>query len=235
MHIVFGCPVAERAWVLPDWLKSIKSQEYSQPTVVSIVCIYTESHDDTLKILEDANVEIVHSSLPTRSFDRIRDHLWGSQNHEYEYMASLRNALRKEVLVRNADHFFSLDSDILLPNEHAVQDMIHEAAHESYDAVAPLVDMEKNPGMSQPAYNFMRIDRHGVMGERFPLPAAPFLPFQADVIMAAMLLNKKAQCVPWANHLQGEDIGWSLNARRMGIKVGVEPLVRCDHRMRIHG
>ncbi len=232
MKIVVGMPVAERAWALPGWFNSVESQVFSTiPEVtVSVVCLYTHSHDATLEVLQAHHAEIIRSILPTRPYERIIGHNWSMRDHEYEYMASIRNTLRKEILLMDADYFFSLDSDILLPHTSALENLVLEAEG-TYDAVSPLVNMVQ---IGDPAYSFMMFTADGARGERVPLRSKSEA-FEADIIMAAMLLNRQAQRVPWASHLQGEDIGWSMNARALDLKVGVVPSIRCDHRMRVHG
>jgi hypothetical protein len=189
----------------------------------------TPSHDSTQQILADAGVTVIDSPLPTRPYNRIVEHLWGAQDHEYAYMASLRNELRLAVQLIDPDWWFSLDSDILLPEDHSLEDLIIAAEDHHFDAIAPLVDMVPS---GDPMYNFMRLSPSG--GTRYPLPS-PMWPFYADIIMAAMLLNRDAQRIPWQSHQQGEDIGWSINANAAQMSVGVAPNVRCDHRMRIRG
>lgn len=234
MKIVIGCPVAERGWVLPAWFEAIEAQEfpYMPRPEIEVMVLYTASRDDTLSILQEHGATIIESMLPTRDRGRIVGHNWSQTLHEYEYMASLRNTLRKEVLQQEADYFFSLDSDILLPHRFALDQLLMDLEIHRYDAVAPLVNMLSEPGL-EPAWNFMNWSDHGYAGTRAAVQEAAA--FDAGIIMAAMLLNKKAQCIPWMDHRQGEDLGWSLNARRSNIKIGVIPHIVCPHRMKVHG
>jgi glycosyltransferase involved in cell wall biosynthesis len=229
MRVVVGCPVAERAWILPRWLEAV----HRQSIPVEIVCLYTESKDNTRQLLEDAGAKVVESPLQTRPASRMHLHYWGKD--EYKLMSSLRNSLLEVVRGLDTDWFLSLDSDIILPDSKAIARLIDVAVDRQSNAVAPLVDLEapnplpvsETPG---PSWNWMRWKVRGASGRRdrsFVMEE----PFEVDVIMAAMLLDRYAQKVRWHPHTQGEDIGWSVEAYRRDLRLMVDPTVVCEHHM----
>lgn len=233
MKIVAGCPVAERAWILQEWIDSLRGQRLDRGDELEIVCLYTRSHDQTLSVLQRNEVITVVSPLPSRPYDRMLAHYWSYQDHEYEYMASLRNDLRSIAIALQADLFLSIDSDILFKTKEDLQSLIDTMRAYAAHAVAPLVNMEKY-ATNSPSWNWMDLRFDGVGGVRPDVSVSPskVSPFRVDVIMAAMLLDRRAQMIPWKNHPQGEDIGWSIKARRADLKLVIDSSVECEHRMR---
>ena len=232
MKIVAGCPVAERAWVLQDWINSLRQQEIDAE--LEIVCVYTHSIDSTLDILQRNDVVVVESPMPTRPWARMMEHAWSYYDHEYEYMASLRNELRTTAIDRGADMFFSIDSDIFLPKPTSLHTLIVDMLTNEAAAIAPLVNMDQHL-QNPPAWNYMDLRFNSVGADRPGEPNVSRPPFQVGVIMAAMLLGPRAMLVPWSNHPQGEDIGWSIRAHRADLKLVIDTAVRCEHRMRYTG
>lgn len=226
MRVVVGCPVAERGWVLQDWIDSVRMQQLDGE--VDIVCLYTRSHDDTLEILQRNDVRVLESPLPTRPFDRMRGHNWSYSDHEYEYMASIRNELRETIANEAPDWFFSLDSDIILPGPGALSELISAAVERQANGIAPLVNMMQFP-QAPPAWNWMTLRESMTGADRKPAPQEEV--FQVSVIMAAMLLDRQAMMIPWANHPQGEDIGWSIKASLAGLRLFSDTRIVCEHRM----
>ena len=162
----------------------------------------------------------------------MRNHYWSYQDHEYEYMATLRNELRNAAIAAQADLFLSIDSDILFKTEDDLRSLIYTMEVYEAQAVSPLVNMEKHP-VHAPQWNWMELRYDGVGGIRPVEPDVSISPFQVDVIMAAMMLGKRAQMIPWKNHPQGEDIGWSIRAKRAGLKLVIDSSVICEHRMHV--
>jgi hypothetical protein len=221
MRLVIGCPVAERGWILPHWFDAI----YAQDIDVEIICVFSPSVDNTEAILKEENVTIIYDERPPRPINEIDHHGWGGPD-KYEYMASMRNALIDAALDREVDYFFSLDSDILLNMPGTLKTLLDFAATHS-GVVAPAVNM----GMHDTAWNTMnwidpyhpntaiRSVKHNPKGG------------QVDVVMAAMLLDKKGLEARWCSHYQGEDIGFSLDAYQKQIPLWWLPNVLCQHVM----
>jgi len=232
LKVVVGCPVAERAWVLPQWLAAIREQTIE----VEIVCLLGDSKDDTEELLREAGVTLLETGAPTRSPERMLSHTWSQDEGEFRLMAQLRNLLcyyAHEEL--RADIFFSLDSDIILPSASAIE-LLLQALHDyAGNAVAPLVDMAAPLDLPvpkpPPAWNFMQWKLAGISAERAPHGPLAGMPFRAGVIMAAMMLDRTAQLVRWKDHPQGEDLGWSTDAFRHGVRLLVDPRVQCRHVM----
>jgi hypothetical protein len=56
--------------------------------------------------------------------------------------------------------------------------------------------------------------------------------FQSDIIMAAKMMSKKVyENVNYSLHLQGEDLGWSGNAAKLGYKLYSASYIYSPHIM----
>jgi len=228
MHVVVGAPVAERAWVLPRWHEAVIGQARSGLDI-EVVCHYTHSKDQTLALLADRGVTVLNDPLrPTRPVESIDRHEWrfGNRGRDAAYMADLRNVLVAWVEAETeADYFLSLDTDIILPGG-ALAALLEDFPG---GALSPLVDLA-HPCVGRTAWNFMS----WLEGEPRRVHRTDALPparFRADTVGAAILLDRSAMAVRWAEHPQGEDVGWSLDAERRGIARWVDPEVRCEHLM----
>ena len=148
MHVVVGAPVAERAWVLPRWYEAVIAQ--ARPGLdVEVVCHYTQSSDATLALLTGWGATVIcDPSLPTRTLHSIERHTWrfGRRGGDAGYMAHLRNVLVEWVeSATDADYFFSLDTDIILP-PGALEALLDDFPG---GAVSPLVDLA-HPDVGHP-------------------------------------------------------------------------------------
>ena len=225
VKIAVGCPVKDRGWVLETWFDAVETQIV--PGIeIEVVCVYSESEDDTEKILRSRGAHILYDEKRGRSPWEINSHAWGSPA-VYEYMASLRNQLLDWVQASDADFFLSLDSDILAPfgTLKALLDFYRSCP----GVISPAVNMGLNGTV---AWNTMR----WVSGPNSPATRQGTPPDRwgkVDVVMAAMLLDRSAvETLRWAPHPQGEDLGFSANAARAQIPLYWLPQVACPHLMK---
>lgn len=224
MRLVIGCPIAERAWAIPDWYDALVKASTDIDNV-SFVCVYTPSSDDTKQLLVDRDVVILSGSSITRPRSRLDNHRW--EQPEYKYMAYLRNQLIDHCVRVRADYFLSIDSDIVWP-DRPITELIETMDRCRFSAASPLVNMMRPP---DEAWNYMFWQGgqgYAKREHRF----AHDKPFAVDVIMAAMLIDHvNFHRVRWMSHPQGEDIGWSVNAYAEKQHLGVDPTFVCEHRM----
>lgn len=220
MKITVGCPVMERAWCLPRWFESIERQGVE----VDITCLYTASSDDTLAILNDHGVNVIHDEKQGRPIYENEMHTWGNPI-TYDYMANIRNALLDAVKATGADYFFSLDSDIVLPD--GALERLLEVSQDHPGTISPAVNMLRaGTGF---AWNVMSWVAPGVhaAAHRPPNPQ----PGDTDILMAAMLLDKTGMEARWQFHHQGEDLGYCADAANKGIKLWWVSDLICEHLM----
>lgn len=221
MNLVIGAPCKDRAWILPEWLYAIESQGVE----ADIICLVSASEDGTEEILDKAEgLTVLFDDRPGRNTTEIDGHAWGDLN-TYAYMSSLRNRLVDEAIAYQADYFFSLDTDIILPPGALLQ--LLDFAEKHPGVVAPAVNMTTGTT----AWNTMDwVDRETPgMAHR---PVVDPQGGRVDVIMAAMLLDRSGMECVWGAHGQGEDVGYCLDAARRQVPLWWLPSVKCEHRMR---
>ena len=222
MRVLIGCPVVSRAWILPEWFDAIEAQGIE----CSVLVVMSPSADNTEEILKDRGAEILYDDRSSvRTETEALAHIWGKMD-VYSYMAGLRNGLVAAAKEREADYFFSLDSDIILP-PGALENLLRFAVTHK-GVIAPAVNMTLN----SVAWNVMDwVDRRQPnMAERRSIPERKSGP--QDVVMAAMLLDAYGMDCQWRAHQQGEDVGFCIDAHNRGIKCWWVPEVRCQHIMR---
>lgn len=233
MKLLIGCPIYKRDWILNRWIRAIISQ--SIPTS-DIGFIFECSPDDssTTTMLEawksyDKNIPFFHIE-----YRKDINHFEHQQNgrqwtiSRYENMVQLRNSLLTKVREIQPDYYFSLDSDILIENPNTLELLV---AHikDGADAVSPLMFMTP-VGTKYPSVMTWREDEPDKAKrlERYPIGTY----FQADVIMAAKMMNKEVyNNIDYSIHPQGEDVGWSLNCHKRNYKLFSASYIYAPHIM----
>lgn len=224
VKILIACPIKDRAWAIPYWYAGIEANalhpDFNEVTVAALV---SPSEDRTEEALEALGVEILHDSEPGRPPHEIDGHMWGVIG-KFEYMARLRNRLVDFAIQGDFDYLFSLDSDIVLPAHGLEQLLYFSRTHPG--VVAPSVNMAQGHGVVWNVMNWSNPVFPGLVN-RETAPEAG----QADVVMAAMLLDRSALECRWEAHMAGEDIGFCLQAEELGVKRWWMPEIRCQHFM----
>lgn len=223
MLVVIGCPVKDRAWCLPYWFEAIDKQNETlkdRDVQGKIICILSASSDGTEEIMEHQGVEIIKDERPGRSTTNIDGHCWGEPD-TYDYMSSMRNQLVRTAVELKADYFFSLDSDIILPDDGLATLLDYAVDHPG--VIAPAVNMSVGgPNWNQmdwlDPYRPAFAERHARSGSG-----------RSDVVMGAMLLDRAGMEVQWSSHSQGEDVGFCLDAEAKRVPRWWLSEVKCQH------
>jgi hypothetical protein len=219
-RVLVACPIKDRSWSVPHWIQGINDN--ADAADITVAALLTPSEDDTEAELRRRDVEVIHDLEPGRPVHEINAHMWGVIA-KFEYMARLRNRLVELAIEGGYDYFFSLDSDIVLPKYGLVKLLHYSQTHPGI--ISPSVNMVPNGT----AWNVMTWSNPLYPG--FANRDKPVLTGRADVIMAAMLLDRSALECRWEAHMAGEDVGFCLNAESRGIKRWWYPEVRCQHLM----
>lgn len=216
MKVVVGCPLRDRAWIVPQWVEHLALAAY-RPHIVVVGDPVADA--ETFQVLSQAclrwslNLDVVEVSEDLGPYERV----WGLDR--YEHMAFLRNTLLNHVRDLKPDLFWSVDSDILV-----AKTALSSACEglERFDAVGSKTYMTPN-GTWCPSFAMLaggglnRWEDHGL--------------FPVDVIMALKLMTPKAYGINYRAHQQGEDIGWSMNAAEFGVKLGWDGSTPSKHVM----
>lgn len=207
MELLVGCPVLQRAWIIPAWFAHLAvacDRAGLEPEFIFVGDPMTDAETfDAIEYHAFGRVHVVEQA--EHRTEDIRD--WNPQR--FERMAFLRNILLREVRALAPDLFLSLDSDILIHPE-ALANMVR--ALDRFDAVGAKCYM--SAGTACPSYGMLPYGG----GLRRPDMSGGVV--EVDVVMAAILMSPAAYAIDYGTHPQGEDVGWSIAARAAGLKLG---------------
>ena len=127
MRILIGLPVYKRHWILPLWFDRIEKQNYDLSDIG--FCFFVSSYEEdkeTHHILMnwlEKHPNVAHFSLHQEDSIKHYHHIngkraWGKD--DYQKMSLMRNYLLDQASVLGPDHYFSLDSDILLDDPNTL-------------------------------------------------------------------------------------------------------------------
>lgn len=233
MKLIIGCPIYKRDWILHHWIRCLINQSFD---LSKVGFIFEVSPDDieTISILETwkrIDKTIPHFDIKIRDDISHFQHIENGRNwtiSKYENMVSLRNSLLTTVRELEPDFYFSLDSDILLTNPNTIELLIAHVKSGA-DAVNPLMFMTPTGDM-YPSTMTWASQKNDTAQRLRKYPIGTF--FQTDIIMAAKMMSKSVyQNVDYRIHHQGEDVGWSHNAKLKGFKLYCASYIYAPHIM----
>lgn len=219
--ILIGSPVYKRAWVLPLWFERIENQDVPLERL-GFVFEMAPDDDETLDVLlawhakhpEVWCFDLRHNTKVPHQEHRNGRRSWSRDR--YEHMSILRNSLLSRVRVYQPDRYFSLDTDVLLDDTSTISSLYNLTEYVA-DAAAPLMYMTP-VGNGHPSVMTWMSAEPGGIARRLSYPIGEC--FQADVIMAAKMMNRAVyNAVNYQYHRQGEDLGWSARCAELGFKL----------------
>lgn len=221
--VMIGCPVRNRAWILPRYLERLEALDYNG--IEREYCfILNDSNDKSGEILFEfahkttAPVQLIHKNLGQK---------YGSQREEYSFsnLALLRNLFIDNFLRSTCSHLLSLDSDILIP-PNALQDLLES----NKDIISLLLSNGEILGDPN-IFNILRKE-----GDRFVhIKDFPYNRIiDVDCTGAAYLIKRRVleQGVRYSSKYGAEDIGFCLSAKRMGFQISCNTGILADHIMK---
>jgi hypothetical protein len=206
-EVVVGCPVRERAWVMPSWFDHVEValREAGVPGRYAFV---VSAGDETLPVIAErapgAAVTLVEE--PGTHVER-QWHL----EARISQMVALRNLLLGSVRALAPAVFVSVDSDVLL-HPSAIAGMLEGLGR--FDAVGGCTYMTAT-GLAHPSCGWI-IGSEGLRRQRVEQLGT----FPVGVIMAIKAMAPAAYAVDYRFAREGEDIGWSLAAAHAGLRLG---------------
>ena len=149
MRIIVGCPVRDRAWVLPHWFQYIEeafSAIGEEPEYAFVIGTCT---DNSLEVIRNhtSNRTWISSRSEEPPID-MQYRQWGEDR--YVQMTAARNELLSLVRHESPDLFLSIDSDILI-NPNTLPLLIEDL--NEFDAVGGKLYMTPD-GVVAPSYAF---------------------------------------------------------------------------------
>lgn len=222
---MIGCPIRNRAWVLPEYLKHITSLDYN-PADLEFCFIINDSDDNTGSILEEFALQNPGKvRLVVQDFDLPGGYLRGQYN--FSRLAFLRNRLLQEFLDSSCSHLFSIDSDILVPT-CALKILLQDAC----DIVSALVCNGHEIGDKE-LFNILYLDPDKGYLHMRDFPRSQL--FRVECTGAACLIERgviEDSGVRYSAARGPEDIGFCEDARRKGIEIFCDSRVECVHLMK---
>lgn len=223
IDVLIGCPIQKREWIVSEWfwhaIAACKVADV-KPGFLFVMDITEEPLFTMVKNLSEINgvdLWVVPVDEVQREDKRDWSHI------RFERMVELRNTLLGAVRSLAPPLFLSLDSDMLL-HEDAIKVMIDTLNTQEADAVGGKSYLS-HTGRAHPTYgkmgyqnNMQRPDSEGT--------------FKVDVLMAIKLMTPAAYAVDYGFHAYGEDIGWSLACKELGLQLWWNGSVCSKHVMR---
>lgn len=237
MIIAIGCPVANRAWILPEYLAALDALNWPRKRYLFVD---DRSEDATPKILKRFALESCGAVVERWCGPPGPGHRRGQYGMDgYTHLAALRNRLAEMFLESGTDALFSVDSDVIVPPDalRVLAPLVADGRTIAALAISNVAGRELD-GEAQG--NFM-VERDGVfmhLPRRAPdgrlLEASPTKgTLEVDAAGACMLIPRAAfeRGVRWGAHHQGEDLFFAECAYAAGFRFVVSFDSRPEHRM----
>ncbi|MDR1616864.1 MAG: hypothetical protein LBR98_07630 [Syntrophomonadaceae bacterium] len=223
--IMVGCPVRDRAWILPRYLESLRALDYP-PDLLEFCFIINDCSDATPELLNDFAAQ---EQRPVRlvKADSLNPRPAARGFYSFKRLAELRNILIGQFLLSPCDYLFSIDSDITAP-----PDSLRRLTEAGKDIISGLVWNGAEVDLPD-VYNILKRDDEGryVHIKSFP----PETVFPVDCTGAAYLIKRRvpeSARVRYSADYGAEDIGFCEAARQAGIGIFCHSGIRCLHYMK---
>jgi len=234
MKIIIGCPIYKRNWIFPLWASALERQSIP---LSKIGFIFETSSEDVATNNLLRKWRVFHPEIPMYEIVERNDipHFEHIENgrqwtiSKYENMVNLRNSILKTVREIQPDYYFSLDSDIILKNPATIE-LLMGHIDDGADAVNPLMFMTPFGTDYPSVMSWLPEDNQGRAYRTREYPLGTY--FKSDVIMAAKMMSKSLyNKVDYIVHPQGEDVGWSQNAKKEGFDLYCASYIYAPHIM----
>jgi len=219
-----GCPVRNRAWVLPTYLTALTQMDYPAEAI-EFCFVINNCQDETPVILGDFARSC---PSPVRLVEDNHSRPGGYKRGYYSLarLADLRNRLLREFLDSTCTHLFSVDSDIILP-AFALRQLLADKC----PVVSALVC--NGHELEDPAlFNVLNREADGSYRHIRNIPAGALFP--VDCTGAACLIAREViekYGVRYTSDKGAEDIGFCEEVRRMGLSIFCDSRVEGLHLM----
>lgn len=233
MKLIVGCPIYKRSWIFRYWAYCLENQSIPLEDI-GFIFEASPNDDQTIDLLErwkSGHPEIplfeinVRADLPHFEHEK-NSRQWTMS--KYHNMVNLRNSILNRVRDIKPDYYFSLDSDILIKHPSTIELLIGHI-DSGADAVNTLMFMTPI-GTQFPSVMTWKNDEENRAYRQEQYPIGKF--FKSDVIMAAKMMSKDVyNNVNYEFHIQGEDLGWSLDAKRKGFNLFCASYIYSPHLM----
>jgi glycosyltransferase involved in cell wall biosynthesis len=220
LDIVIGAPVFERAWAIEEWFKCLENQEGFVSKDLELVFAITDGKDNTREIIENhrakfKDIVLIDCNDVAAFGDR--------DNTRFFSLVILRNRIIEYLRERQPTHYFSWDTDILIPNN-----TLKQLIEDDKDIVAPYVDlvppsMVPNCATKGKGESFVRRKPYS---ESYPLGEF----YKVDTCFAIFLMkNIVFNTCLYGWNSGGEDYGWGNEVIKAGFESWMDSRIIGTH------
>lgn len=198
--VLVGCPIFERAWILPKWLDALAAEAANVDLHV-FFCL-TQGKDKTGELIFDAIKKYPFPITVENFSGGIEDHSrdW-TDPQRVQTIADKRNKLLDAIKPVKSDYFLMLDSDVLVA-PGGITALIDTIKFENFDAVCPRVWVW-NAFFVAATYEKGRV-------KFLPRRAIGILPVDVVTSSACLMVKRLADdnAVRYGVAMRGKDFGW---------------------------
>lgn len=231
--IIIGAPIRDREWILPEYFNALLELDYPKE-LISFCFILNDCEDNSSTLVTqfmDLALKMGYRrvNVSTYNLNAVKDTRSSDIRAQiYHSLAKIRNYLLSQI--EDEDYLFSVDSDIIIP-----PDSLKKLVASNKDICSALIynDLHfASPELRWPhRYCNILIEKNEGIKHYMNYPQKSL--FQVHTTGAVYLLSKEVcQNVKYEFHKQGEDIGFCINAHKLGYGVWCNSDIFCDHRMR---
>lgn len=230
--VAIGSVIRNRAWILPEYLKALKSINNYPAPMKHYVFLENDSQDDTLSQLKDFKRQ---SLIPVAVKSVVTNYPhWNRGDYsknQYKHLAEMRNKLIEMVLETDAMYFLSVDSDIIVPPDILTRLLAAVNGSQNVVMAAAISNIPERKLDGNAAGNFLINDSLGIPlhPPEYPLKGI----IEVDVTGAVYLIPRRLleDGVRYGSHPLGEDFPFCKQAKEKGYSLRVMLDLVCDHRM----
>jgi hypothetical protein len=228
-HLIVGAPVALRAWALPKWFEHLAAQT-RRPDGFAFVHSGRPNDETWLACQAGAaKLRLPSGILPHGSVPHTR-----TDNERFRTLATLRNHLIELTCKMGGDLLLSLDTDVMLEDEHTIE-RLEQLVYAGNDTASPVLYL--HPLAHQWAYNAGWWVPGGAPGDpqrAWARPNPDQIPWgdtvQVDVPMAATLMTRRVlQTCRYVWHESGEDLGFAQDLDRCHCRCAWDTALKARH------
>lgn len=205
--VFIGSPIRNRGWVLPRHLDSLLNQEGIEKQFCYVVNNCT---DDTVHILQKYGINYCLRNLPEPTSKWTRGH------YSKPNLALLRNFFLKKFLESDCEYLFSVDSDVIVP-ENGIKHLIED----DKDIISMILN-NSDVKMAHNIWNYAHF------------LSIPYGIIDCLITGAAYLIKRKVieAGVKYYGHSSGEDIPFCESAKEKGFGIFCDTRVQAIHAFR---
>lgn len=242
--VLIAAPVNDRAWILPEFLESIKALN-TEGFFVGYLFVENDSTDESLKILQEQTADwldctVVSESNPLPVYDR---KVAGVNSPSYRRLAEIRDYIRRAVVDGGYDLLLSVDSDIMLQPDTLQRLAAHELdfvaamiANSGSASFAVVNAVDYRPASGPPPYNspasWYRWIPQGKGVRQVAVTGAAFLASRAVLEACTYLSEAVTQSPYWRgsqSYTPGEDEVFAVSCFDKGFPQHLDESLRGWH------